>query len=135
MTESRPSTTTATLVDALAAEYRLRRAAQTEESSAALWVRRANLAEGRGLLDLAAQARDRARQHLRLVETFNQRTRELRAVIESLQARAPASRGHGRAPPEPSLERRFSKLEIDRELEIMRRSLHDPAEAQVRDSS
>ena len=135
MNESRLTSTTTTLVDALAGEYRLRRAAKGEEGNTELWIRRARLAESRGLADLAAQARERARRHLSQVEALNQRARELRAEIENVQAGLRASRGHGRAPPEPSLERRFAALEIDRELESIRRSLHDSAEVQVKDNS
>jgi hypothetical protein len=117
------------LVDALAGEHRLRREAIRAEQEAGHWSQRAAFAEARGLPDLAASARARARQHGQRAQQLRQQAGALHAEVERLRTRGESGRVVGRAPPaSASVEARIAALEIDDELErLRRRRREDPA--------
>lgn len=111
------------LVDALAGEHRLRRQAVQEQQEAERWRQRAAMAEARGLLDLAEQARERAAKHDVGAHRLGRRAQELRFQTDRLRAALAATHGLERAPPRPrSLEARLADLEIERELERIRQA-------------
>ena len=105
------------LVDAMAGEHRLRRQALKEEQESARWAQRAQFADERGLLDLAAGARARAARHAHLAGLFAERADDLQAEVRLLRDVPGIARGAGRAPPTPSLEARFRELELNAELD------------------
>ena len=111
------------LVDAIGGEHRFRREALHERRETERWEQRAELAEQRGLLDLAAQARARVERHGRTASLYDRRAGEMRLQVERLRSALAATQGHGRAPPgrpATSLESRFAALEAERDLERMR---------------
>ena len=111
------------LVDALAGEHRLRRQAINEQQEAERWLQRATLAEGRGLLDLADQARQRAAKHEGMSRHLIRRAQEVRFQADRLRSALAATAGLERAPPRlRSLESRLTELEIDREIEQIRQA-------------
>jgi hypothetical protein len=114
----------AVLVEAIAAEHRLRRQAVREEQTAERWLSRVLFAEERGLTDLAASARERAGRHRRLAERWRRRADELSLKIEQLRRSPPVVWNVVRAPPfRDPVEAQFEELEIERELEEIRRKL------------
>ena len=111
------------LVDAMAGEHRLRRQAVQEQQEAERWRQRAALAEGRGLLDLAEQARERAAKHDGGAHRLGRRAQEIRFQADRLRAALAATNSLERAPPHArSLESRLAELEIERELERIRQA-------------
>ena len=118
----------AALVDAIAGEHRMRRQAVREEQEASRWLGRVLFAEDRGLPALAASARARAGRHRRLAELWRARADELSVEIEQLRHGPPVVWSGGRAPPaRDPLEARFDELEIEREIESIRRKLEGRA--------
>jgi phage shock protein A len=129
MTESDRAVRSA-LVDAVAGEHRLRREALKEGQEAARWEQRATYAEGRGLMDLAQAARERATRHTRLAELLLERASELSLEVERLRHPPTAIWGGGRAPPAPEgIEARFAELEIEDEIAQIRARLGATAAA------
>ena len=113
-----------TLVGAMGGEHRLRRQAVREARDVELWEGRAVLARERGLEDMASAAHARAQQHRRMEHLLLARADDIRAEIERMRAEAASTRWLGRAPPaELSLESRFARLEIEREIEAIRASI------------
>jgi len=111
------------LVDAMAGEHRLRRQAVQEQRETERWRQRAALAEGRGLLDLAEQARERAAKHDFGAHRLRRRAEEIRFQADRLRAALAATNSLERAPPHArSLESRLAELEIERELERIRQA-------------
>jgi hypothetical protein len=116
------------LVEAIAGEHRLRRQAVREEQEAERWRNRVLFAEERGLSDLAASARLRSRRHRRLAELWRARADELSVEIEELRRSPPLHWSVVRAPPaRDPIEAKFDELEIERELEEIRRKLEGRA--------
>jgi len=113
-----------TLVDAMAGEHRLRRQAVREAQDAELWSRRAEMAESRGLGEMASGARERADRHSRMVQVLLARATEIRSEIEQMRAILEIARGVGRAPPgDAGLDARFAKLEVEQEIERIRAAI------------
>lgn len=110
------------LVDAIAAENRLRRQALEEESQANRWSDRVAFAEARGLLDLAAGAFTRRERHLKMARLLRRRAAELQIEVERLRRDVGSNRDSGPAPPPvDDLEARLNELEVDQDLNRLRR--------------
>ena len=120
------------LVDALSGEHRLRRQARKEQQEAARWTQRAVFAEERGLADLAAGAQARSSRHTRMAEALLAHAEEIRAEAQWLRESLDATRGAGRAPPD-ALDRQFADLEIEMELEELRKAR--PSDSQTDEPS
>jgi hypothetical protein len=115
-------------LDAIAGEHRLRRQAVREEQEAERWLGRVLFAEERGLSDLVASARARARRHRRLAELWRAQADELSVEIDQLRRGPPVVWSVGRAPPlRDPIEAKFDELEIEREIEAIRRKLEGRA--------
>jgi hypothetical protein len=110
------------LVDALAGEHSLRRRALREQQEVDRWLQRAAYAGERQLDDLAASARARAGRHNGMAQLLRQQAEALHAEVERLRAGGEAGHAGGRAPPpRPSLESQFAALEIEEQLDQLRR--------------
>lgn len=124
------------LVDVLAGEHRLRRLAIQERREADRWHGRAAMAQGRGLLELADQARERAAKHEAGAHRLGRRADEIRLQADRLRAALAATHSLERAPPQPrSLESRLAELEIERELDRIRQAKPIGASAPKPDAS
>lgn len=118
------------MVDAIAGEHRLRRQALREEADEERWRQRAEYAEERGLIDLAASASARAARHARMASLLRERAAQMRTEVERIRTAASPTTGAGRAPPaERSLAARFTYLEIDAELDRLRETIRGRAAA------
>jgi hypothetical protein len=116
-----PRSTRSALVEALAAEHRLRRQALHEQQEVTRWRQRADFARERGLVDLAAEAEARAQQHERRGSMLATRAEEMRQEVELLRAPVSERSYIGRSPPPADpLEARFADLEVERDLDEMR---------------
>jgi hypothetical protein len=111
------------LVDAIAGEHRLRRQALRDERESERWLRRSAAAEQRGLTDLAEQARARAQRHSRMAALLVQRAQAMQVEVERLRELAQPSRTYGRAPPSSSVDAEFAALEVEAELQQLRRQV------------
>lgn len=121
------------LIGAIADEHRLHLRAADERRVEQRWLRRAELAEGHGLAELAAEAGDRALQHRRIAIEVEKELVSQRAWVERLRStlRAPdrslprmKSSGPGRLST-AEVERRLLELErqagLQRDLDELRR--------------
>ena len=117
------------LVDAVAGEHRLRRQALREDKEVERWRQRAAFAAARGLEDLATSARTRAERHTRMAQLLQQQAEAMHSEVERLRATVETGREVWRAPPGqvPSLESRFAALELEGELERIRRERREGA--------
>ena len=122
------------LVDAIAAEHRLRRQAVREGRDEAMWRRREGLARDRGLAEMSAGARTRADRHARMQQILLTRADEIHTEIEVMRGGHESTRWVGRAPPMDDLEARLTALEIEDELEAIRASVGERASGTERDT-
>ena len=112
------------LVDAIGSEHRFRREALHERQETERWERRAEMAEQRELADLAKEAWARVERHRRTASLYDRRASEMRVQVDRLRDALAATQGHGRAPPHTaatSLESRIAALEVESDLERIRR--------------
>jgi hypothetical protein len=124
------------LVDAIAGEHRMRRQSLHEQREAERWTERAELAERRGLTDLAQQARSRADRHARMVSVISGQIEAMRIEVERLRALEHDRPSLGRAPPtvRSTVESELAALEIEGELDRLKRrdsGSADPVRSQV----
>jgi hypothetical protein len=111
------------LVEALAGEHGLRRQAVQARHEAERWHQRAQLAESRGLPDLAEQARQRAATHEAASQRLIHRAGEVGFQADRLGSALAAAAGLERGPPLPrSLEDQLTELEIEHELDQIRQA-------------
>lgn len=110
------------LVDAIAGENRLRRQALEEEARAERWSGRVAFAQARGLSDLAEGASTRRERHLKMARLLRRRAAELHLEVQRLRRDVGPNRESGPAPPPvDDLEARLDELEIEQDLNRLRR--------------